>query len=105
MEPGVLEEFINTGAIEGMLVTPELLLVFAIVFLVPLVMAVLSLTLKGSANRWANIILGIVYAGLDLIDLVEAVAKQSPYAILMMISVVVAPALIVWYAWKSKQEA
>ncbi|MFQ5758281.1 MAG: DUF6326 family protein [Candidatus Bathyarchaeia archaeon] len=41
-----------------MQLTPELLLRYAILLLIPLVMAVLSLTLKDSTNRWANIILG-----------------------------------------------
>ena len=104
MEPGVLDDFIKTGAIEGMQVTPELLLLFAIGLLVPLVMAFLSLTLKNPTNRWTNIILGIVFTVIQLVALIETLAQPSAWAILMEISKVVAPALIVWYAWKSKQE-
>jgi hypothetical protein len=33
------------------------------------------------------------------------VAQPSAWVILMEISKLVAPALIVWYAWKSKQKA
>jgi hypothetical protein len=61
LESGVMEHFMSTGEIGGMKVTPELLLIFAILILVPLIMAFLSLTLKNAANRWANIIVGIVY--------------------------------------------
>jgi hypothetical protein len=68
-------------------------------------MAFLSLTLKDSANRWANVIMGIVFAVLELVDLGEAVAKLSAWATPMMLAEVVAPALIVWYAWKSEQKA
>ncbi len=107
LEPGVIEEIVLEEEIEGFQIGPELLLLFAIIFLVPLVMAFLSLTLKGSANRWANIILGIVFAGLDFIGLIERLVIKDPsaYAILMNVSTVMAPALIVWYAWKSKQKA
>jgi len=103
MEPGVIAQ-IMTGEIEGMKIGPEILLLFAIILLVPLVMAFLSLTLKNSTNRWANIILGIVFAGLELLELVELLAHPSAHLILMTLSKVVAPALIVWYAWKSKKE-
>jgi hypothetical protein len=105
LEPGVLQEFLSTGEIEGMKITPELLLFFAILMLVPLAMAFLSLTLKDSTNRWANIIVGIVYTGFQLFALIETMAKPSAYAVLMELTKVVVPALIVWYAWKSKHKA
>jgi O-antigen/teichoic acid export membrane protein len=68
-------------------------------------MAFLSLTLKDSINRWANIIGGIVFVVLATIGLSNFLAKLSPWAIVIWISQVVANALIVWYAWKSKQKA
>ena len=105
LEPGVLQQFLSTGEIGGIKIGPEILLLFAIVFLAPLVMAFLSLTLKDSANRWANIIVGIVFVVLQLVALSESVAQPSAWVILMEISKLVAPALIVWYAWKSKQKA
>jgi len=105
LEPGVLKQFLDTGEIGGMKIGPEMLLVFAILLLVPLIMAFLSLTLKDSANRWANIILGIVFTVIQLVALIGTLAQPSAHAILMEISKVVAPALIVWYAWKSKQKA
>jgi len=104
-EPDVLQQFLTTGEIEGMKVGPELLLILAIGLLVPLVMAFLSLTLKNATNRWANIIVGIVWTGLSLTDLPTYLAEPSAYAILMWLSGVAATALIVWYAWKSKQKA
>jgi len=104
-EPDVLKEFVEKGTIEGTQIGPELLLFFAILLLVPLVMAFLSLTLKDSTNRWTNIIVGIVWTVLGLTDLPAYLAKPSAYAILMWLSGLVASALIVWFAWKSKQKA
>jgi len=104
--PGVIEEIMD-GEIAGMQIGHELLLVMAITyFLGPLVMAVLSLTLKDKANRWTNIILGIFYTGYILIELISNITTVAyPYAILMDISAVVAAALIAWYAYKwPKQE-
>jgi hypothetical protein len=106
MVPGVIEKIME-GEIAGMQIGHELLLVMAITyFWVPLVMAVLSLTLKAKANRWANIILGIFYAGFILFKLSMNVTTVAyPYVILMDTSAVVAAALIAWYAWKwPKQE-
>jgi len=83
---------------------PDVFLLFAIVSLVPLIMAFLSLTLKDSINRWVNIIMGIVFVVIPLVVLSEAVARSSAWAILNTLSGVVVAALIVWYAWKSKQK-
>jgi len=105
LEPDVLKNFLNTGEIGGMKIGPELLLVFAILLLVPLIMAFLSLTLKDSTNRWTNIIVGMVFTIFQLDALIETLAQPSAWATLMELSKVVAPALIVWYAWKSKQKA
>jgi hypothetical protein len=101
-QPGVMER-INAGELIGDQTTPELLLVFAIIFLIPLVMAFLSLTLKDSINRWANIIVGIGYTAFCLIYLSKHIAE--PFYVLYGITGVVVTALIVWYAWKSKPKA
>ena len=103
--PSVIDE-IRAGKVVGMQAGPELLLVMAITyFWVPLVMAVLSLTLKDKANRWVNIILGIFYAGFILFELTMNITTVAyPYVILMDTSAIVVAALIAWYAYKwSKQ--
>ncbi len=99
LEPGVIAG-IMAGEVEGMRIGPELILLFAILFLIPLIMAFLSLTLKDSINRWANIIVGAIFAAF-FIDVIATAAKLSGET-LMTLSTVVALALIVWYAWKSK---
>ncbi len=105
MEPGVLAELIEEGTVEGKQVGTELLLAGAVIdILGPLVMAFLSLTLKGSINRWLNIIVGGIYAVLEFITLLEELANPQGYVVLMLIAAVVASVLIVWYAWKSKQK-
>ena len=82
-EPGYIENLI-AGEIGGMQITPELILVLAIILIVPPFMAFLSLALKDSINRWA---------------------LQPAYGVLLYISKIVASALIVWYAWKYRKQA
>lgn len=107
LEPGVLQQFLDTGEIGGTKIGPEILLLFAVLLLVPLVMAFLSLTLKNSVNRWVNLIVGIVFTVFQVVALIETLTLPTvyAYAALMELSKVVVPALIVWYAWKSKQKA
>lgn len=103
--PGVIDE-IRAGTVVGMQAGHGLLLTMAIMyFWVPLVMAVVSLTLRDKVNRWASIILGafyIVFISFELFMNVTTVAY--PYVILMDSSAIVVAALIAYYAWKWKLE-
>jgi hypothetical protein len=98
-ESGVIEQII-VGELEGTKLTPGLLLLFAVFFLIPLTMALLSLTLKDSLNRRVNMILGIILAGLSLIELYQQIVIQSAWAILLSVVAGFVPALVFWYAWK-----
>jgi hypothetical protein len=104
MEPGIIENLM-AGEAEGQKIVPELILFFAILMLVPMLMAFLSLTLKNSINRRVNIIVGSIFAVIWLVGVVDAVQSAYWGGALMTFSAVVASALIVWYAWKSKQIA
>jgi hypothetical protein len=64
MAPGMLEEFI-VGA-TPVPVTNELLLVMSIIFVVPIFMSFLTLTLKYPANRRTNLTLNIFFVAFDL---------------------------------------
>jgi len=94
MEPGAVAE------IEGMQLSAGTLLLMAIFWWVPLLMAVLSLTLKDSANRWANFGLGIVFTVLNIVHLTEHLAQPSAHQILFIGSTVVVTGLIAWFAWR-----
>ena len=102
MEPGIIENLM-AGEEEGQKIVPELILFFAILMLVPMLMAFLSLTLKYSINRRVNIIVGTIFAVIWLVGVVDAVQSAYWGGALMTFSAVVASVLIVWYAWKSKQ--
>lgn len=101
MEPGVIAQLM-AGIAEDQEISPGMILFSAILMLVPMIMAFLSLTLKHSLNRWLNIIVGVAFAVLWFFSVIEA--AQSAYwgGALMTLSAAVASALIVWYAWKNR---
>ncbi len=75
-----------------------LLLVSAITMTIPVVIIILSLTMKYPVNRWANIIVGIFWL---LYNLMGLLGRQYPSAhdnFLLIVAIVV-NVLTVWYAW------
>ena len=91
------------GSYEGMPLTEGLILFFTLYWLLPSTMAFLSLTLKGSVIRWANIVVGVLWIGFTIIDLVEGGLFLAQ--ILINVSFLVVAALIIWYSWNwPKQE-
>jgi len=104
MEPGMIEE-IMSGAVEGVALTPGMLVFMTLFWLVPLWLAFVSMTVKDSCNRWVNFVLGIIFTLLNIFHFIEHLAEPSAAQILIIGSTVVVTALIAWYAWKwPKQE-
>jgi len=93
-------EAAKTGGM--MKISPGFYLGMAVLFVLPIVMGFLSLTLPYPVNRWANIILGIVFIVLSPIGVIGIPTAYLPSIIIIAIVEVVALALIIWYAWKSK---
>jgi drug/metabolite transporter (DMT)-like permease len=101
MVPGGLEK--ATSEVESM--GSGMLVFMALFWLVPLWLAFVSMTLKDSANRWVNFILGIIFTLLNIWHFTEHVAEPAVEQILIIGSTVVVTALIAWFAWRwPKQE-
>jgi len=101
--PGHIESLI-AGEVGGKPITLAFLLGTAIVMAIPSVMVFLSLMLKAKANRWANIIVGIVNICV-LIGATFFVGKVGTYYYFYAIVEGVLLALIVGHAWMwPKQE-
>ncbi len=86
----------TAGEIEGVQVTQTVWLGIAIFMVIPVVMVVLSMTLNYPVNRWANIILAVVFLGFNLISL----SGYSPFDIFLLIVSMGFNLMTVWYAWK-----
>jgi hypothetical protein len=81
---------------------PELVLVFSLIFAGSVFMSVLTLTLKSPASRWANRIVGIIFAIIPLAFWVLHlfVWRSAGYEIVWATAQLVFALLVVWYAWK-----
>jgi hypothetical protein len=97
---------IMAGSINGMPINEAVRFYLAIFWWIPFLMAFLSLTLKDSANRRTNLVLGILFAVFCTIGLVKGAIEGMPVSILVdyFIGVVFA-VLIAWYAWKWPKQA
>ena len=105
MEPGMLEKYM-TGSVGGLQITPGLQLAGAILMETAIAMVLLSRVLKYRANRWANIIVGIIHTVAVLASIVAVGEVPAPYYIVHIIFEVACTLFIIWYAWTwPKQEA
>jgi len=103
--PGFLEKIIE-GEVghTGIQITTQFLLAGLIgAGMIPSLMIVLSLTLKAKANRWTNIVVGI----LEIVFVLSSflIGEAEAHYIFGSGVELVLLSLIVWYAWKwPKQE-
>lgn len=107
MGPGAIDE-IMSGMAEGMQISTGLLLFFLLFWLIPLIMAFLSVTLRDVVNRKVNIILGIIfivfYIGHLFMHLIKGPLPLEH--LVTCVLMILLPALIFWYACKwPKQKA
>ena len=80
-------------------VTKGMFLGIAILMVIPIVMVVLSLTLNYPVNRWANIIVAILFFLYNLVGLAGSNYPSTYDKFLLAVSMA-ANVLTVWYAWK-----
>ncbi|MFQ5821976.1 MAG: DUF6326 family protein [Candidatus Heimdallarchaeota archaeon] len=103
LEPGFIEGILSGEWAEYQ--SPGMLLFIANIWLIPFIMAFLSVTLEDLANRRANIVLGIAFTGFNIYHFIlHLVEFPTIYSLLIVGLTVVATVLIVWYAWKWPNE-
>ena len=87
----------KAGEVMGMQATQAIWFAAAILMLIPIVMVVLTLTLRYPAIRWVSIVAAIILFGFNLIGLPT---YPSAYDKFLIIVGLVFNVLTVWYAWK-----
>ena len=85
------------GEIGGMQGNQLVWIAAALMMLIPIVMVVLSLTVKYPAIRWITIIAAIILFGYNLIGLPT---YSSSYDKFLVVVGLVFNVLTLWYAWK-----
>ena len=86
----------RAGEIGGMQGTQAIWFGAALLMLIPIVMVVLSLTLKYPVIRWVSIVAAIILFGFNLIGLPT---YPSAYDKFLIVVGLVFNVLTVWYAW------
>jgi hypothetical protein len=86
----------ESGKIGGMQLTQRMWVGIAALMLIPIVMVVLTLTLKYPAIRWANIIAAIFWILFNL----SSLSTYPAYNKFLLTVSMVFNAMTVWYAWK-----
>ena len=97
MDSTVLQEMM-TGTVGGIEMTQEMFLVGAILMETAIVMVVLSRVLKYRANRWANIISGVIHT-LAVFGSMFVGTPAMYYTFFAAIEIA-CTLLIIWLAWK-----
>jgi hypothetical protein len=77
-------------------VTQQILLGTSILLAIPSVMVFLSLVLRPNINRWANIVLGVLFTAIMLLVIQGAWIFYKFFGVVEM----ALTSTIVWYAWK-----
>jgi hypothetical protein len=91
---------ILSGSAGPIQITPEFLLVAAILMETAIAMVLLSRVLRYQANRWANILAGALHT---IAVLASTLVGTPPIYYLFFITIEVACTLfIIWYAWTWK---
>lgn len=101
LEPGSIEE-VMAGRMEGLAINSASLLFMALCWLIPLAMAFITVTVRDSANRWTNVIVGLVFAVFYVFHLLGHIIQGNlPIeALVFCVLTILVPAAIVWYAWR-----
>jgi hypothetical protein len=87
---------VTPGELLGTVPSQRMWSFIAVIMLVPIVMLVLTLTLKGPALRWANIIIPIVVI---LFNLAGFSGYPGTYDRILLVASFVFNGLTIWYAW------
>jgi hypothetical protein len=87
----------TAGEIDGMQIDQFMYLGLAILMVIPVVMVFLSLILKFPVNRWANIIIAVIFFAFNAVGLPT---YPSIYDQFLIVVGLVFNVLIVWHAWK-----
>jgi hypothetical protein len=99
--PGEIEKMIS-GRQGPLPTTQSSLLTASVLMIFPAVMVFLSLTLRPKVNRWANIILGVLYTFVNISNLI---GETWAFYVFFGIVEIVLTFLIVGYAWKWRNPA
>ena len=103
-EKGWIEKVLSGEASIG----PGILVLWTCRWLIPFVLAFLTVSLRDKANRITNLVLGAIFVAFNILQFIMRAAEQDlpPFQIIIILSSTAAAALILWYAirWPKYEE-
>lgn len=87
----------SAGKMGGLQISEKMYLGMAILMVIPIMMVILSLTLRNPVNRWANIVIAAFFFIFNLIGLPTYPSAYDKFLIVVGLGFNV---LTVWFAWK-----
>ncbi len=101
IDPTTLKE-IMTGYVGSLHITQGFLLGSAILIETAIAMVLLSRVLEYRANRWTNIVIGVLHTAAVMLSAFVGGTRPALYYIFFATIEIVCTSLIVWYAWRWK---
>lgn len=104
MTPEKLEKMMNLQTPMGP-TSPGILIVFSVILIIPALMIFLSIFLKPQINKWLNILIAAIYAGISILIIVSSIGNewQTFFVIFNFVEIVVF-SIIISQAWKWPKE-
>lgn len=96
MDSGLLKQYL-AGTVNGMVFNPGTMLGAAFLMEIPMAAILLTRVLNYKANRWVNIIAGVIMTAVQLMSLF--VARPAPYYLFCSIIEIASTVAVVWLAW------
>jgi hypothetical protein len=103
IDPPTLKQ-IMTGFVGSLPLSQGFLLGSAILMETAIAMVLLSRILEYRANRWANIVIGVLHTAAVLVSVFVGGTMPALYYIFFATIEILCTSLIVWYAWRWKPE-
>jgi hypothetical protein len=100
MTPKKLEKMIDLQTPMGP-TSPEILVIFSVILIIPSLMIFLSVFLKTQINKWLNICIAALYASMSILIIVSTLGSEwHTFYILFNLIEVFVFAMIIYQAWK-----
>ncbi|MEH6619325.1 DUF6326 family protein [Maribacter arcticus] len=100
MTPKKLEKMIDLQTPMGP-TSPEILVIFSVILIIPSLMIFLSVFLKTQINKWLNICIAALYASMSILIIVSTLDSEwHTFYILFNLIEVFVFAMIIYQAWK-----
>ena len=100
MTPKKLERMMNLETPMGP-TSPQILVIFSVILIIPALMIFLSIFLKSQINKWLNIIIALIYTSMSILIIVSTIGDNwHTFYVLFNFVETILFAIIILQAWK-----